>query len=134
MDYFCLFFFNVPPPQMVTPESRSPHSRCLCSTLRTLKLHLTKPVSVDFPILTAPWDCLQPAMAVALRGVGRSLCCLPTSSTCAAWSSTSPGSKAPRNEGKNSRFRLYFFNLSRERLRKRGWGIMVHVWRSEATL
>lgn len=41
-------------------------------------MHLTKPVGVDFPILAAPWDCLQPAMAVALRGgAARSAACPP---------------------------------------------------------
>lgn len=53
---------------MIRPESHSPHSKCICGTLRTLKLHLIKSVSVDFTILPVPWDCLQQAMAATHRG------------------------------------------------------------------
>lgn len=109
MDCFCFFLFNVTPPQMISPESRSPLNKCICSTLRTLKLHLIKSVSVDFTILAVSWDCLQQAMAATLRGALNSSYTAHFPPLLFYNLSLPLEFKTPYNECKNSH--LYFFNL-----------------------
>lgn len=107
---------------MISPGSHSPHNKCICSTLRTLKLHLIKSVSVDFTILAVSWDCLQQAMAATLRGALNSSYTAHFPPLLFYNLSLPLEFKTPYNECKNSH--LYFLTF---------WGggyvpcIMVHM-------